>query len=288
MQCLSLHLHRLSSVSSFACWRVEKQNGNVKRTRQNRRKYISFLPHFLAIILLSANSSMSEQWKINDQLIFCYLNCPLCVHARRSGMWFWKMCRWKLKKVIFSLFSLFFVVFVTTSSCATSPGPLDTLSSRKFSHEKCDQSLVECETVSLDDSKKFKIININQASANLDGHGNKFELKTQLIEIDKLLINNNQCHQNGQNGTTNKYEKPSRFGVWHQVSVGVCVMLFSCDLTDSIQQTSAIVWSWTRSSDNLIQICFDLTSLPIIDKMAIAWLIYWNISNLNYTCRQHF
>lgn len=93
------------------------------------------------------------------------------------------------------------------------------------SHEKCDQSVDECETVSLDDSKKFKIININQATANLDGHGNKFELKTQLIEIDKLLINNNHCHQNGQNGTANKCETPSRLGVWHQVSVGAFIAL---------------------------------------------------------------
>lgn len=115
-----------------------------------------------------------------------------------------------LKKVNFS--SLFFHSIIVLFSPATHHHT----KTRKFSHEKCDQSAVECETVSLDDSKKFKIININQAAANLDGHGNKFELKTQLIEIDKLLINNNH-HQNGQNGTTNKYEKEAKFGVWHQV-----------------------------------------------------------------------
>lgn len=76
------------------------------------------------------------------------------------------------------------------------------------SSEKCDQSGVECETVSLDESKKFKIININQAT-NLDGPGNKFEHKAQLIEIDKLLINT-------ANGP--KQSSASRIGVWHQVS----------------------------------------------------------------------
>lgn len=78
------------------------------------------------------------------------------------------------------------------------------------SGKNCDQSSVECETVSLDDSKKFRIININQAAAELDGPGNKFEHKAQLIEIDKLLINT----QNGSKQTSSS----SRVGVWHQVS----------------------------------------------------------------------
>lgn len=77
------------------------------------------------------------------------------------------------------------------------------------SSENCDQSGVECETVSLDDSKKFKIININQATS-LDGPGNKFERKAQLIEIDKLLINTQSGPK--QNASS------SRIGVWHQVS----------------------------------------------------------------------
>lgn len=76
------------------------------------------------------------------------------------------------------------------------------------SNDNCDQSGVECETVSLDDRKKFKIINNNQAT-NLDGPGNKFEHKAQLIEIDKLLINT----ANGPKPTSS-----SRNGVWHQVS----------------------------------------------------------------------
>lgn len=68
------------------------------------------------------------------------------------------------------------------------------------SKESCDPSGVECETVSLDDSKKFKIININQTN-----------LEPQLIEIDKLLINN------GANGPKQNASS-SRVGVWHQVS----------------------------------------------------------------------
>lgn len=67
---------------------------------------------------------------------------------------------------------------------------------------------VECETVSLDESKKFKIININQAT-NLE-KGNKFEHKAQLIEIDKLLINT-------QSGP--KHNGSTKIGVWHQVSL---------------------------------------------------------------------
>lgn len=74
-----------------------------------------------------------------------------------------------------------------------------------------DQSTdVECETVSLDESKKFKIININQAT-NLDGPENIFEHKAQLIEIDKLLENNTA---NGPKPSSTS----SGSGVWHQVS----------------------------------------------------------------------
>jgi hypothetical protein len=84
------------------------------------------------------------------------------------------------------------------------------LSLSLHSKEECvdDQSRVECETVSLDDSRKFKIININQV-ANLE-KGNKFEHKAQLIEIDKLLANT-------QNGP--KHNGSSKIGVWHQVSL---------------------------------------------------------------------
>lgn len=72
-----------------------------------------------------------------------------------------------------------------------------------------DQSKnVECETILLDENKKFKIININQATS-LE-RGNKFEHKAQLIEIDKLLINT-------QNGP--KHNGSSKIGVWHQVSL---------------------------------------------------------------------
>lgn len=107
-------------------------------------------------------------------------------------------------KVNFSfLFYVFFCVFLFLILYA--------LLCQNPSHEKCDQSVVECETVSLDDDiKKFKIININQAT-NLDGQGNKFELKKQLIEIDKLLIN-------PQNVTSSK-NFSSNFGVWHQVNI---------------------------------------------------------------------
>lgn len=46
---------------------------------------------------------------------------------------------------------------------------------------------------------------------DLDGKTNKLEHKTQLIEIDKLLINI-------PNETQNKIERDSRrTGVWHQV-----------------------------------------------------------------------
>lgn len=79
---------------------------------------------------------------------------------------------------------------------------------RNSSNDQSAAADVECETVSLDESKKFKIININQAT-NLDGPGNKFEHKAQLIEIDKLLINN-------ENGPKPNFT--SKIGVWHQVS----------------------------------------------------------------------
>lgn len=81
-----------------------------------------------------------------------------------------------------------------------------------------DQFKSECEKVSLSDNnnyKKFKIININQV-ANMSpekdvgkGDGNKFGHEAQLIEIDKLIINNGQ----------QKQRKSSRNGVWHQVSL---------------------------------------------------------------------
>lgn len=76
------------------------------------------------------------------------------------------------------------------------------------SSQNFNQSNVECETVSLDENKKFKIININQATS-LDGPENEFEHKAQLIEIDKLLINT-------PNGP--KQNASSKSGVWHQVS----------------------------------------------------------------------
>jgi hypothetical protein len=80
-----------------------------------------------------------------------------------------------------------------------------------YSLKECvsdDQSrCVESETVSLDDSEKFKIININQA-VNLE-RGNKFEHKAQLIEIDKLLANTQNGPKRGS----------SKIGVWHQVSL---------------------------------------------------------------------
>lgn len=44
----------------------------------------------------------------------------------------------------------------------------------------------------------------------MDGSGNKFAHKTQLIEIDKLIINNGPTKQ--------QHGKSSRSGVWHQVS----------------------------------------------------------------------
>jgi hypothetical protein len=82
------------------------------------------------------------------------------------------------------------------------------------SNETFDQG----DTVSLDDSKKFKIININQATF-LDGPGNKFEHKAQLIEIDKLLINTSSGP---------KQNKASlRIGVWHQVSSLFFFLYFS-------------------------------------------------------------
>jgi hypothetical protein len=86
-----------------------------------------------------------------------------------------------------------------------------------------DQFNSECEKVSLSDNnnaKKFKIININQAanmsSERMDeggsvGEGNKFGHKTQLIEIDKLIINNGP--------PTQQQKKSSKNGVWHQVSL---------------------------------------------------------------------
>ena len=47
---------------------------------------------------------------------------------------------------------------------------------------------------------------------DLDGKTNKLEHKTQLIEIDKLLINI-------PNETQNKIKRESaRTGVWHQVT----------------------------------------------------------------------
>lgn len=82
------------------------------------------------------------------------------------------------------------------------------------SSSNCDQFTNECEKVSLNSedvkSKKFKIIKINQAATNADG--NKYQqTKTQLIEIDKLIINSSN-----ENGIIDG-KKPSRIGVWHQV-----------------------------------------------------------------------
>lgn len=87
-----------------------------------------------------------------------------------------------------------------------------------------DQSSVECETVSLDDSKKFKIININQATS-LDGPENKFEHKAHLIEIDKLLINT-------ANGP--KHNASSKIGVWHQVRLAFIFLFTSFSLFGEI------------------------------------------------------
>lgn len=75
-----------------------------------------------------------------------------------------------------------------------------------------DQFNSECEKVSLagnNNDKKFKIININQVTnkpSEMDGGH-----KTQLIEIDKLIINNGPAKQQ-------QHGKASRSGVWHQVS----------------------------------------------------------------------
>jgi hypothetical protein len=80
----------------------------------------------------------------------------------------------------------------------------------KSSNETFDQSRDASETVALDESKKFKIININQATF-LDGPGSKFEHKAQLIEIDKLLINTSNGPKQNKAST--------KIGVWHQVSV---------------------------------------------------------------------
>lgn len=75
-----------------------------------------------------------------------------------------------------------------------------------------DQFNSECEKVSLagnNNDKKFKIININQVTnkpSEMDGGH-----KTQLIEIDKLIINNGPM-------VKQQHGKASRSGVWHQVS----------------------------------------------------------------------
>lgn len=92
-------------------------------------------------------------------------------------------------------------------------------------HQRSDQFNSECEKVSLSDNnndKKFKIININQvanvSSERMDGggvgEGNKFGHKTQLIEIDKLIINNGPPPPQQQ-----QQRKSSKNGVWHQVSL---------------------------------------------------------------------
>lgn len=74
----------------------------------------------------------------------------------------------------------------------------------------CSEAATDSETTTLSDTKKFKKIKINKIM-DLDGKTNKLEHKTQLIEIDKLLINI-------PNETRNKIKPEStRTGVWHQV-----------------------------------------------------------------------
>lgn len=83
-----------------------------------------------------------------------------------------------------------------------------------MSSNNCDQFTSDCEKVSLNNdtknhNKKFKIININQVT---NGDGNKYQQKkTQLIEIDKLIINSSN-----ENGPKDG-KKSSKSGVWHQV-----------------------------------------------------------------------
>lgn len=70
----------------------------------------------------------------------------------------------------------------------------------------------DSETTALSDTKKFKKIKTNKIM-DLDGTTNKLEHKTQLIEIDKLLINI-------PNETQSKIKPEStRTGVWHQVMI---------------------------------------------------------------------
>lgn len=91
-------------------------------------------------------------------------------------------------------------------------------------HMHSDQINNECEKVSLANSdnnnsnKKFKIININQAMTNKasDVDGNNFGHKTQLIEIDKLIINNGPLVT--PTSLNQQHRKSSKIGVWHQVS----------------------------------------------------------------------
>ncbi|CRK96153.1 CLUMA_CG009582, isoform A [Clunio marinus] len=138
--------------------------------------------------------------------------------------------------------------------------------------ERCDQSNVECETVSLDESKKFKIININQATI-LDEPRSKFDHKAQLIEIDKLLINT-------QNGT--KAKSVSRIGVWHQVQVTLALILLTAGVGMPIGYSVVILpqllnhpndslamdyemASWVASIHSAATPIGSLASVPIMD-----------------------
>lgn len=77
-------------------------------------------------------------------------------------------------------------------------------------HFRNCEAATDSETSTLSDTKKFKKIKINKIM-DLDGKTNKLEHKTQLIEIDKLLINI-------PNEAQNKLQREStRRGVWHQV-----------------------------------------------------------------------
>lgn len=150
-------------------------------------KLMTLLKHFR----LQFNSSMSQRSKINDTF-------PLIVEMR-----------------------LFFFFFFHENISQPTKTTIIIIHVCRMD-VKSDQLKSECEKVSLSDNnnyKKFKIININQATNMSDERmddvgvdsGNKFGHGAQLIEIDKLIINNGQQKQrkSSRNGS----------GVWHQVSL---------------------------------------------------------------------
>lgn len=119
----------------------------------------------------------------------------------------------------------------------------------------CDQFTSECEKEPLDErSKKFKIININQVT---NGDGNKYQQqqkKTQLIEIDKLIINSSN-----ENGPKDG-KKSSKIGVWHQILMTGAILLLACSAGMPIGYSVVILPQLVNHPSDALAMDFEMAS----------------------------